>query len=303
MSTGNIAENNLEIWNRALELLAAGDYQNGFEEFAIRWSLFPRLMSAKTQQWAQWLPYWKGEEISGKRLLLLAEQGFGDTIMMLRYVPVLLEMGADVWLDVPVELERLAGQLAPIARVAEADYVCALFDVMRALRETPATIPCGRYLVADEVLKTKWRERIGDRRIGVVWSSLCKYPGEDARSMALEEFVALVPAEPGELVALQAHDVEAARAAGICVIEGGDFADVAAVAALMDRVITIDTAAVHVASAIGHPDVSVLLPHAANWRWGAGNPWYPDVKLCRQQAPGDWASAFAQIEQVQEAAA
>jgi hypothetical protein len=281
VSAENIAENNLQTWNRSLELLAAGDYEKGFEEFAIRWQLFPRLMSARAQQWAQWLPYWNGEDITGKRLIILAEQGFGDTIMLLRFVPMLKDMSIDVALELPAELERLAAQLAPIARAPLADYVVAAYDIMRRLRQTPATIPRGAYLAPDRGLREKWTRRIGARRhVGIAWSTTCKYPGEQARSIALNDFLAFVECKPEECVSLQAHDHEAARAEGILTIEAGDFADIAAIASLMDTIISIDTAALHVAGAIGHPDVLGILPEVPNWRWSA--PWYPEMKFIRR---------------------
>jgi hypothetical protein len=270
---------NLNIWNRSLELLAAGEYEAGLELFKVRWQLFPRLMSARSQQWAQWLPYWRGEDISGKKLLVIHEQGFGDTIMLLRFVPQLFALGADVWLDVPPELEWLAKQLAPIARDVKGDYVVAFYDVMRNLQTTPATIPRAPYLAVDGFCA---KRRLGGRRVGIAWSTLCQYPGEQARSMALDDFLELADLEAGQCISLQAHAHEEAQAAGVKPVHYQDFMHVAAVASLMDRIVSIDTAALHVAGAIGHPHVTGILPPVPNWRWSA--VWYPQMKFIRRQS-------------------
>jgi ADP-heptose:LPS heptosyltransferase len=80
---------------------------------------------------------------------------------------------------------------------------------------------------------------------------------------------------------------------GVAVPDFEDFADVAALASLMDEVVSIDTAALHVAGAIGHHDVTALLPFAPCWRWHCGSPWYPQIKLCRQKIPGDVSARAA----------
>jgi hypothetical protein len=288
MSTGNIAENNLDTWNRALELLAAGDYETGLELFEVRWQLFPRLMSARSQQWAQWLPYWRGEDISGKKLLVIHEQGFGDSIMLLRFVPQLCARGAKVWLDVPRELEWLAAQIAPIARDVKGDYVVAFYDVMRYLQTTPATIPRAPYLAVGNLLANTCKHQLGRRHIGIAWSTLCKYPGEQARSMALHDFLELAGLEARQCISLQAHAHEEAAGAGVRPVHYQDFMGVATVASLMDRIVSIDTAALHVAGAIGHPDVTGILPPVPNWRWSA--PWYPQMKFIRRQSHADEAA-------------
>jgi hypothetical protein len=159
----------------------------------------------------------------------------------------------------------------------------AFFDVMRALRTTPATIPGIPYLAPNQALRTKWARRIGARRrIGIAWSTTCRYPGEEARSLELADFLSLVGCNPTECVSLQAHDHAAACAADIFTIEHGDFADVAAIASLMDRIISIDTAALHVAGALGHQNVLAILPPVPNWKWRHGNPWYPQMKFVRR---------------------
>jgi hypothetical protein len=98
----------------------------------------------------------------------------------------------------------------------------------------------------------------------------------------------------GEKFSLQPQHRHSALMRNIRVLDISDFADVAALASLMDVVVSVDTAAAHVVGAIDHPNAYVLLPYAATWRW-VGNHWYPRLKLCQQNFPGDWESAFAQI--------
>jgi hypothetical protein len=279
-------------WIRSNILLSLGRYQDGFVDWAARSG--PGLLTPNGQALMLRLPRWQGEPLAGRRIVMLHEQGFGDGIMLLRYVAVLERIGAIVTLDMPPELARLAGQLAPLDR-GDAEFCVPLFDVMTILGEHPGTIPRPPYLAPDPAMVAAWRETFGEtkrRRIGIAWST--RY-GETCRSLAPDVFADLLAADGAELVSLQAHDRDQAQAVGITVPHYSDFADVTAVAALMDMVVSVDTAAVHVAGAIGHRDVHVILNSPPNWRWWCGSPWYPKVRLHQQREPGDWVSAFAHL--------
>jgi len=277
-------------WIRSNILLSLGRYEDGFAEWAARSG--PGWLTPNGQALMIRLPRWQGEPLGGRRVVLLHEQGFGDGIMLLRYVAVLERMGAIVTLDVPPELARLAGQLAPLDR-GDAEFCVPLFDVLTVLGEHPESIPRPPYLAPDPALVAAWRMTFGEtkrRRIGIAWSTRHI---ERCRSMVADIFVDLLAADDAELVSLQTHDRVQAQALGISVPHYADFADVAAVTAMMDTVVTVDTAAVHVAGAIGHRDTHVILQAPPNWRWWCGSPWYPRVRLHEQREPGDWASAFA----------
>jgi ADP-heptose:LPS heptosyltransferase len=146
-------------------------------------------------------------------------------------------------------------------------------------------------------LRARWARRLdngGRRRIGIVWSVKLGSDGEHPsakREIPLDQFLDLLGARNTQLYSLQTQEREQADARGIHAFEFDDFADVAALASLMDGIVSVDTAAAHLCGAIGHPNVSVLLPYAATWRWLHGD-WYPQMKLCKQTSPGDWASAF-----------
>jgi len=283
-------------FNRALILLAMGRWREGFAQYEDRFDLsgpaFPPAPAG--------VPRWRGENIAGKRLLLLHEQGFGDSIMMLRYVPALRAMGADVVLDVPAELARLAGQLAPVmaASEARADFFCPFMSLLHVLDATPQTVPRGPYLAVDRSLVAQWRERLpsaGCRRVGIAWSVSNSIPLDFPRAIPL----GLLVGGLGYGIDLYSIQKQGANEAGRYSVKAfplADFADVAALISLMDEIVAVDTAALHVAGAIGHGNVTALLSHWCSWRW-RDNPFYPTIRLCRQVAPGDWNSALAQIKE------
>jgi hypothetical protein len=282
-------------WNRAMVLLTLGDYRNGISELEHRWSLFPNLLDAEGKAAVSCAPLWRGEDIAGKRLLLYHEAGYGDSIMLLRFVPQLQAMGAEVTLLMPPPLVRLAAQLAPvISKISDStrfDYRCPMFSLLAALKVTPDDIPELPYLGVGP----GWASPIHDdgrKRIGVCWSSERGYGSE--RVMELEQMVAALP-DDVQLYSLQNHDQDVAARCGVWAFRFKDFAEVAALLARMDAVVSIDTAAINLAGAIGHMKANAVLPFAPVWRWH--NPrWFPRVNQCRQDRRGDWASALTKLQ-------
>jgi hypothetical protein len=293
-------------FNRALILLALGRWREGFAEYrrCEQRSPFKRQPVAEAE--AAGLKLWDGEDIAGKRLLLLHAHGYGDTIMTLRYVPLLRALGAHVTLLMPDELHALAGQRAPVISQicdlagprARFDFVCPMLHVLGMLSVMPETVSGSPYLQVEPAAVEAWRARLGPgRHTGIAWSTSAQRPGDYPRTVPLEQ---LVDALGGDLQrAANLHSVQRqggleALALGIRVHEIGDFADCAAMMLAMDRIVTVDTAAVHLAGAIGHPHVELLLSHWSSWRWLA--PWYANVKLRRQTIADDWDSALAQLD-------
>lgn len=276
-------------FNRSLILLSLGYWQEGLAQYAEceRGPPFERANSRAARE--RGLRAWEGEEVAGKRLLLIHDHGLGDTIMTLRYVARLKSMGADVMLWVPPELERLAAQCAPVVDgLRDADYFCPMLLLMR-LQHTPHDIPLASYLAVDPGLAGKWRKLIGDApAVGVAWSVGKQSDGDYPRAAPLQTFVDHLGA--GRLVSIQQQGAEEALALGVDAFYFEDFADCAALISVLDEVVSIDTAALHLAGAIGHPRVSGMLSHWHSWRWLSSL--YGGVKLYRQQAPGDWGSAF-----------
>jgi hypothetical protein len=238
------------------------------------------------------LKRWHGEDIGGKRLLLIHDHGFGDSIMMLRYVPMLKAMGADVVLLLPQELERLAEQCAPVTRViVEADYFCPLLFLLAVLQQTPESIPTRSYLVIDPERINKWRQT--DRRtIGVAWFPGVIHEHDYPRAIPLGMLVKALP--DVRLVSVQQQGGFEARMMGVEQPLFEDFVDCAALMLCCDEIVTIDTAAVHLAGAIGHPNIKLLLSHWASWRWLS--PLYSNIKICRQDKADDWDSALAKLQ-------
>jgi hypothetical protein len=279
-------------YNRGMILLGMNRWAEGFNAYAYAMD-YPGSAFARPQ-YRQCIEYglkrWHGEDIKGRRLLLIHDHGFGDSIMMLRYVPVLKAMGAHVMLWLPPELKRLASQCAPVVdSPVSADYFCSLIFLLQVLKQTPDTLlPMLSYLTVDPMLLAEWQHRIVEPVTGVAWQAFNTGHGDYPRNIEPE---AIVKALPGvKLINVQ----QATNDPGIGHMVFDDFADCAAAMLCCGQIVTIDTAAVHLAGAIGHPKVKLLLSHWASWRWLA--PWYPTVEICRQNTAGDWDSALVKLQ-------
>jgi hypothetical protein len=280
-------------FNRAMILLASGQWQDGFEEYeeCEKYQPFMRLQVKEALDAG--LPLWRGEDLKGKTILLLHAHGFGDTLMCLRYVPMLQAMGAQVTVAVEPELEQLVlqnGMQIALTHNA-ADYFCPFLHLLGRLRITPAKDMNGAYLTVPQTLVDKWRKCIrGERkRIGIAWSVGKPSTGDYPREIPLETLIDKLD-QGAELFSVQTQ--KPIDWFPVNTFEFEDFADCAALMLCMDEIITVDTAAVHLAGAIGHPNVKLLLSHWASWRWR--KQWYRNVKICRQTSDGDWPSALQQ---------
>jgi tetratricopeptide (TPR) repeat protein len=297
-------------FNRALALLTIGDYRRGFEDYEWRWrrSGIPAQKSRSRRLWLGEFP------LHGKTILLHAEQGLGDTIQFARYAPLVAAQGAKVVLEVQPELKsllsRLDGVTAVVAR-GEApppfDVHCPLGSLPLAgkteLPVVPAQIP---YLSADQADLERWSARIEHLprpRIALAWAGNPAHDNDRNRSIALATLAPLL-AVPARFISIQ-RDVPSADAAQLAATTqltnlGGElsnFNDTAAVLALCDLLITVDTAPAHLAGAMGRP-VWVLVPFAPDWRWmlgGETTPWYPTARVFRQSALADWNAVIARV--------
>ncbi len=297
-------------FNEALALLTLGEYRRGFEKFEWRWR-----RTGMPAQRSRGQPLWLGDyPLARKTVLLHAEQGLGDTIQFARYVPLLAATGAKVVLEVHPELTALMARLeggATIIARGEApppfDVHCPLGSLPLAFKTEPDTVPAQiPYLSADDAHLAKWAARIGelDRpRIAIVWSGNAGHINDRNRSIAFSRLAPLFSV-PARFVSIQ-RDVRSEDAAPLAgerrVTHVGaeleNFTDTAAVIALADLVIAVDTAVAHLAGAMGRP-VWVLLPFAPDWRWtleGETTPWYPTARLFRQTSLGDWDGVIARV--------
>jgi Flp pilus assembly protein TadD len=298
-------------------LLSIGDFAQGWQKYEWRWR--QSIAHAKRRDFAQ--PLWLGDaDVSGKTILLHAEQGFGDTLQFCRYAP-LLARTANVVLAAPQPLVRLLSTLQGVSRIVAGgeplpgfDLHCPLLSLPLAFATTGATIPNDvPYLRADPTQAACWRRRVADLpgiRVGLVWSGNARLgvPALTAidkrRSTTLERLAPLGQVSGVSLVSLQKGDrtgLEQATLPGLPITdwtdELDDFADTAALIEALDLVISVDTSVVHLAGALGKP-VWVLNRYDACWRWLRGrsdSPWYPTARLFRQPAPGDWDGMIAEV--------
>jgi tetratricopeptide (TPR) repeat protein len=297
-------------WNRALTCLSLGDFEQGWRGYEWRWRRNAAEMTPRV--FAQ--PQWRGEDLQGKTILLHAEQGFGDTIQFIRYLPMVLAQGAKVVLEIPADLMPLIGDIDDVTMFRRGqtlppfDLHCALMSLPLAFGTTLATVPAPRaYLRAPSERIEQWRTRLPRAeapRIGLVWSGKPTHNNDHNRSIALARLAPLLLKPGFQFVSLQKEVRDADRAAlrkfpALVRLDDAlaDFADTAAVVASLDLVITVDTAVAHLAGAMGTP-VWILLPAIGDWRWllkREDSPWYPSARLFRQPHIGDWGSVIARL--------
>ena len=288
-------------------LLRRGAFAAGWAEQEWRWRCkdFP----APKRNFAQ--PQWKGEPIQGARILLHAEQGFGDTIQFLRYVPMVAQRGARIILEVLPQLRSLvaitADGIQVISRgdpLPEFDWQCPLMSLPLAfgteLQTIPAIVP---YLQAD-VEAPGWlrKERATDLHIGLVWAGGALNVIDRERSLKLEALSALWQVKGVSFYSLQRGPVSLEAECGPLQFAGsepqtGDFAATAAAISHLDLIVSVDTSVAHLAGALGKP-VWILLSARSDWRWltdRKDSPWYPSARLFRQKAEGDWGPVIASV--------
>lgn len=293
-------------WFLANALLAAGRLAEGWPHYEWRNRLSHLARRARTFS----SPAWRGEPASG-RLLVHAEQGFGDIIQFCRYVPLVAARGLEVVLEAPPALRRLLGSLVGVSELVEpdapvqVDLHCSVMSLPYVFGTTLDSIPAAiPYLAPPPDAVRHWAARLAaDRgfRVGLVWSGNPDYPANHRRRIdpALLDMLAEVPRV--SFYSLQKGDRVAPPPAGLAMVDLtadlGDFAETAALIANLDLVITVDTAVAHLAGAIGRP-VWVMNRLEAEWRWLRGrddSPWYPTLRQFRQPAAGDWRSVVGQV--------
>ena len=298
-------------YNRALALLTLGHFEEGWCGHEYR-NLSQKTPSARRYP----KPLWLGKEpIKDQRLFLYYEQGFGDTIQFSRYALLAADQGAKVALSVHDPLRRLFKDFDPRILVigqkeepTEFDLHCPLLSLPLAFGTKLETIPTWPegYLKAPAEEVAAWAQRMpaGRRRIGLVWSGSALQDNDPVRSIPLAKLTPLL--QSGDVwVSLQkdprASDRPTLEASGIFdpTAEFGDFADTAALISALDLVVTVCTSVAHLAGALGKP-VWVMLPFFANFGWllrREDSPWYPSMRLFRQQKLGDWDNVIARINQ------
>lgn len=293
-------------YNLALVLLTAGRYEEGWTEHEWRWRT-GRMIPPRFD-----VPRWEGGPFPGRRLLLHAEQGFGDTIQFIRYATPAAALGGEVIVLAPAPLRRLlarvpgvSGVFAPGEPLPPFDLHCPLMSLPFVFGTTLADIPC-RIPYFD--LPPPPRPP-GPPRIGLVWAGDPRpdepraHYADRRRSLPLTAFAALAAlAGRARFVSLQLGPAAAAAPPPGLLLEpalraGDDFLVTASVLQGIDLLISVDTAPAHLAAALGRP-VWLLSRFDGCWRWLRGredSPWYPSLRLYRQPSPGDWASVLERV--------
>ena len=295
------------IWQRFFLRALTGDFPGAWTDYECRFQL-PGRTTPDPQFTA---PRWNGEPLPGQTLLLHAEQGFGDTLQMIRYAPRASERAGRILLWVPVPLCALLATARGVDEVVTTKPAEDTFAAHLPLMSLPGVfgdslknIPNETPYLGNPSLRAPGKPM----KIGLVWAGSGNQP-QDRRSVALSDLTPLLAAENTEWHSLQlgetTGEISGSAWAGAVQDRSGqltDFAATAAVMAELDLVICVDTAAAHLAGALGRP-VWLLLCFAPDWRWGREgerNPWYPSVRLFRQSHGEEWTTVAQRMAKALE---
>ncbi len=301
--------------NKGMALLVLGRFEEGWKEYRWRFSAMTAGASEETVNDAP--PLWDGSNFSGKTLLVRTEQGRGDAIQFIRFLPMVQALGGRVVLACDPILHRLIAacpgaddviqDTRPSVSGARPDLRVSLLDLPGLLGTRIDNIPDRvPYIKVDPALVEDWRKRITEKgfKVGLCWAGLPEHRNDRNRSMPLSVFAPLARVAGVSFYSLQ-KGAAAAQAeqlpAGMRLIDVStqlnDFADTAALISHMDLVISVDTAVAHLAGALARP-VWTLLPYAPDWRWlleRGDTPWYPTMRLFRQPRAGDWKTVMEEV--------
>ncbi|MEL7215720.1 MAG: glycosyltransferase, partial [Pseudomonadota bacterium] len=284
--------------NRGIADLLMGCFPHGLEDMTARWQLPDQYIKRRV---TDDLPNWVGAPLKGLRLVVYGEQGLGDAIQCVRFVPRLVEAGAEVTLAVDEALHPLLAQLGvPMVEEVDAaegyDARVSVMDVPMVARIGLSDLwPGAPYLTTEPQRVAAWRARLGERfKVAFAWSGKPSMRVNARRSFPPSLVTAL-----GRVPGVRLISVQKGAEVGALPIEtleeldaDGAFLDTAAVMQACDLVITCDTSIAHLAGALGCP-VWIGLRAVPDWRWmleRSDSPWYPSAVLFRQTAPGDWSS-------------
>lgn len=309
-------------WNKALSILRLGDFEGGWRLYEARWRVRGMAEHARYQD----IPLWLGDlPLNQKNILIHDEQGFGDTIQMARYLPLLeKQMGAQVFFAVQSPLIELMKTLSPSITIIDSrkpvaqqisqkmDYQCPVMSLPLAFKTTLSSIPQNTpYLFVDENKRLFWQKRLNEispktvlsktkLRVGITWSGSGHYAGKKSskRDLPFEQVNALVKSMACEAIDFHAIQkdlrIDCLKDTPENLFFHGDhlnnFADSAALLAELDLAISVDTAVGHLAGAIGK-DVLLLIPDPPDFMAMVdinNSPWYPKTQLIRQNKCGVW---------------
>ena len=302
-------------YNRSLAWLLGGNFQQGWPAYEFRLKALEHLKRTFQQG-----TKWKAEPLEGKIVFVYTEQGFGDTIQFVRYLPVIKKLGGKVIFEVRQPLLRLIetfkgydrlvtyGQNEDVSAMNRFDYHVPLLSLPGLFNTTLENIPSASpYLSVDKKILRMWQTRIASNeliKVGIVWAGSSTHKKDHMRSIRLSDFRALTDIKGVKLFSLQKEkhakwtDIDPGEVVDIDLgVDILDFADTAAIIENLDLVISVDTSVAHLAGALGK-EVWTLLPFSPDWRWmlnRSDSPWYPTMRLFRQPSVCDWKSVLQEV--------
>jgi tetratricopeptide (TPR) repeat protein len=299
-------------YNRGMARLLLGDFRGGWQDYEYR------LLTSENKRPNLGLPAdkkWNGEDIAGKRILLHAEQGHGDTIQFLRFLPELVARGACVLAIMPNSLKPVAAVIPGVTVLEPGIIANDAYDYWVALMSLPLVLG-----ITDElkIPAPYWPSSADDRsaimppiaypqamRVGVVWAGSFQHKNDAHRSIPLDVFAGLFDA-PCNFISLQqmrAQDTQRflelkGLHPNLVALYFDDWRDTAAMIRRLDLVVSADTAVAHLAATLGVPTFILVPKQSTDWRWQLDrldSPWYPAATLYRQDRIGEWAPVIARL--------
>jgi hypothetical protein len=312
----------LAIWHRSLAYLLRHEFARAWPDYELR------LTSADAPRREAQFPRWDGSSLTGRRILIYAEQGLGDEIMFASCVSDVVAASAHCAIECSRKLEPLfrrsfpsasvyaanpGNPLTPGCRVPDVDVECPIGSLPLYFRRNRADFPRHNgYLQADCELVALWRERLAalgtGLKVGISWQGGTHKSRRPVRSLPLEQWLPILESKDVHFVDLQYTDCRAevaqfTAASGVRVHSWDevreDYEHTAAVVAALDLVVSVCTAVIHLGGALGTP-VWVMAPFSPEWRYGIagdGMPWYPSVRIFRQPSYGEWGAVVDAVAQ------
>ena len=309
-------------WNLSIAQLMLGEWQKGWEGYELRFKHSELRQSVGAREFE--CPLWNGtQSLKDKKILIYCEQGLGDAIQFCRYLPLLIDTGAQVIFEVKPALKELFNSFKNSIEVIEEnkysssfDYYSPLLSLAKAFQTNVNTVPPTFEIKIENAKLALWKERLNNRskslsranvkhkRVGIVWSGNPLHTNDHNRSLDLQQLIYHLPKD-FEYYVLQKEistqdQIALSLQSHIISFPGqlNNLTDTAALCLQLDLIISVDTSVAHLSATLGKP-TWILLPYCPDWRWlmdVAESPWYPSVRLIRQRVRGDWSSALEQVK-------
>jgi tetratricopeptide (TPR) repeat protein len=308
-----MAENNRS--NEAYLHLSAKNYVTGLTFLKESWDRGTKSTALGWHKRKYKLPAWDGDDLTGRTIMLTCEQGLGDGIIMLRYLPMLLQMNPDkIYVAAAKPLHRLLNENPHIDAVMDrselspvADVEVCSFDLPLFFKTSADTVPPPATFNLPKSSVNRAAKMLAPHKhklkVGVLWTGNPRFPENHLRSFPIQQFLRLSDIPNIQMFSLYKGDMPAVLATSpakeqILDVSNSDkdLADSAAFMEQLDLVITIDSAVAHLSGSTNTP-VWCLLKYLPFWYYadGKSTPWYPNMRLFTKENPGAWAPVFKRV--------